>query len=343
MSVKKELIINPVLTEKEAELKSLQKKYQALLKKLETEKSKIQQLKEDMIAIQRQAFAVIQAKMLVLKQLQQELQKLLTDASTSRLLTKREKKILKQMAKDMDTESPAEQKETSEGENTWEEQEARSADFFSAFAVSPAPIEGQNIRKLFLKLATRFHPDKARNNKESEELHILMQRINEAYKNGDMAALLAIEAQYLTSEYAEVTDSVSLIDQLQKQIDRLMSDIELLDAQLRRTKKETANINRSEAGKMHKHMKKNDGMLQYMTHDMDQAIDGLTALRDGLQTFLKTGIMPASLARELQPEPHMEIDMDEVLAMVLEMQEQEDRRRQAKRKARKKNTTRNNR
>jgi hypothetical protein len=336
MSVKKELIINPLLTEKESELKSLQKKYQALLKKLETEKSRIQQLKEDMIAIQRQAFATIQAKMDVLKQLQQDLQKLLVAASTSKLLNRREKKILKEMARDMDMEGTDGKKETFDREQAWEEQEARSADFFAAFTVSPAPAEGQNIRKLFLKLATRFHPDKARNDRESEELHTLMQRINEAYKAGDMAALLAIEARYLGSEPAEATEAVPLIDLLQKQIDRLLLDIDLLEAQLRRTKKESANINRSEAGKMHKHMKKNSNVVNVMTQDMDQAIDGLTTLRDGLKIFLETGVMPASLARELQPEPYMEMDMDEVLALVLEMQEQQDRRRQAKRKTGKK-------
>jgi hypothetical protein len=340
MSEKKELIINPLLAEKEAEFKDLEKKYKMLLKKLETEKSKIRQLKDDMISVQRGAFSSISVKMDALKQLQEELKKILKEAAASKLFNRQEKKTLKEMAREMEGEMFGGMTGAFEKEPPSEEQEARSANFFKEFIVAPALEESQNIRKLFLKLATRFHPDKGRNDKESGELHKLMQRINEAYKAGDMAELLAIEAQYIASEPIEGVDSTTLIDILQKRIDRLVSDIELLEDQLKRTKKESANITRSDAGKIHRQMKKNSSPLDFMTRDIDQALAGLTLLRDGLKTYLETGVMPDSLARELEPEPYQELDLDEVLAIMLEMQEQEDRRRKSTKKAKKKKNTR---
>lgn len=336
MPEKNKIIINPLLTEKEGEVKVLEKKYNTLLKKLETEKIKLRQLKDDMVDIQRQAFSSISAKMEMVRQLQAELKILFQQAGKSKLFSKLEKKTLKEMAKEMEGDFFGGMPGGNQREPDEAEQEAKSANFFKEFTVAPTAEEGQNIRKLFLKLATRFHPDKAANDQEARHLHALMQRINEAYKAGDMAELLAIESQYIASQPIEAADSATMIDILQKRIDRLASDVALLDDQLRRVKQEASNINRSEAGKMHKQMKKNASPLDFMTQDMDQMIRGLTTLRDGLKTYMETGIMPAALARELQPDPFAELDLDDVLSIMLEMQEEEVRRQTRKKTKKKK-------
>jgi len=45
-------------------------------------------------------------------------------------------------------------------------------------------------KKLYRKLALKFHPDRAKNEKQREKFHKVFSAINEAYQNGDLNALL---------------------------------------------------------------------------------------------------------------------------------------------------------
>ena len=45
-------------------------------------------------------------------------------------------------------------------------------------------------KKLYRKLALKFHPDRAKNEKRREKFHKVFSAINEAYQNGDLNALL---------------------------------------------------------------------------------------------------------------------------------------------------------
>lgn len=47
----------------------------------------------------------------------------------------------------------------------------------------------QEIKKLFRKLAFKFHPDRAKDEKERQEFNKFMADINQAYKNGDIETL----------------------------------------------------------------------------------------------------------------------------------------------------------
>lgn len=344
MTDQQAIVKNPLTIQKEAELKALQKKQKQLLKNLETEKAKLAQLKESIITTQRQTASTISVKMEAVQQLREELAELFKKAAKSKLFTCEEKRALKEIAREIGLEAPKRNGRTADAHNPFDDftgderqqeyQGAKSSHFFQEFAVKPEQQDGQQIRKLFLRLAARFHPDKARTSKEAERMHAIMQRINEAYQYGDIAGLLAIEAQYATDEPVTAENESSLLDIFINRINSLMRDIALLENQRQRVKEEIKNINRSDVGKIHKQFTGAYSPMQAMTQDMDQMIGALGELRDGIQTYLETGQMPESLARELHPPQVVEVSMDDVLDFLFEqMQHQPVRRRPAKRKA----------
>ncbi|OGO24634.1 MAG: hypothetical protein A2Z28_01230 [Chloroflexi bacterium RBG_16_51_9] len=54
----------------------------------------------------------------------------------------------------------------------------------------PLDTEAQEkLKQLYRKLARKFHPDLAKNDKQRTEFHKIMSAINEAYKNGDLETL----------------------------------------------------------------------------------------------------------------------------------------------------------
>ncbi len=75
--------------------------------------------------------------------------------------------------------------------------------FFDSFQQKPDKEEQKEIRKIFVRLAARFHPDKAQSEKEAENLHELMQQINQAYQRGDIAELLQLEKKYANVDLKE--------------------------------------------------------------------------------------------------------------------------------------------
>jgi hypothetical protein len=267
-----------------------------------------------------------------IKQLQAELKTLFDKISKSKRLNRQEKKMMRGMAREMSADLFSDFDEMTENGHTNRTDKKPPSEFFREFALQPEKKESLDIRKIFLRLATRFHPDKARNKKEQDILHERMQRINEAYKNGDIAALLEIEAQYTSLDSFPAEETTGLAEFLQKQIDATTQEIELLQSQLVRVASELKNINYSEVGRMHMQSKKRDNPLHEITAGMDETIESLTMLRDGLKEFLETGVMPDFLMQELQPEETIEIDFDELLDALIQMEEQQQRNKRKKKR-----------
>lgn len=338
MASQKALIKNPLITQKEEQLKKLQKAHNQLLKKLQREKVKLEKLKEEIVSTQRNTFSVVTAKMEQIQQLKEDLKKVFEDIKKSKRISRQEKRMFKELANEL-VDSPFDEfEQTAHSQRDQEEYRQSPSDFFNAFVVKPDTEEGQNIRKIFLRLATKFHPDKARNPKEVEKLHSLMQRINQAYKRGDIAELLEIEAQYVTIDQAPEENEEGLADFLQKQIDRMDSEVQLLEDQVNRTKTEIKNINRSEVGKIYKQFKGAHNPLDDMTADLDQAIESLRLIRDGLREYVETGLMPDYLSNQLYPQEVSvdELELHDILDILFEMEEEEYRSRNKASKKRKK-------
>jgi hypothetical protein len=334
MTTDKSIVKNPATVEKEALLKDLQKERAQLLKKLEKQKVKLEILKEDIISTQQRNFSDFTSRMDAIKLLQAELKELFTKISKMKGISREEKRMMKEMAKEMSGNLFEDFDDVAAEAQQGNSQKKPPSDFFTQFAPKPDAKETQEIRKVFLRLATRFHPDKARNQAEQERLHKLMQRINEAYSRGDIAALIEIENKYAALNTVPDENEAGLADFLQKQIDTLSKELDLLHNQLDRVTAELNNINRSEVGKIYKQSKRKYNPAGQMTAGLDQTIDQLTLLRDGLKEYLETGIIPPSLQAELEPDEPIFIDMDDLIEAFLEMEEEEIKKKTKSRRRR---------
>lgn len=139
-------------------------------------------------------------------------------------------------------------------------------DILEDFRSIPDDEEQRDIRKIYIKLANRFHPDKAKNAKETELYHTMMQHINSAYKIGDVAALYDIEADSVNvneNEKKERKLDKQFSDIIDKDIEFVKKQIQQLEQQLERTKADTKALRKSDYGESYKHnrsLEKDTGM-----------------------------------------------------------------------------------
>jgi hypothetical protein len=334
MSTEKSLVKNTSTLEKEALLKDLQKERIKLLKKLEKQKVKLESLKEDIISTQQRNFTDFTSRMDAIKQLQTELKELFTKVSKMKGISREEKRMMKQMAREVSGNLFEDFDEMTGGAHENDSQKKPPLEYFAQFASKPNAKESQDIRKIFLRLATRFHPDKARTKEEQGRLHKLMQQINEAYSKGDIAALIDIENKYAALNTLPVEDEAGLADFLQKQIDALTHEIDLLHNQLERITAELTNINRSDIGKLHKQSKRKFNPADEMTAGLDETISQLTTLRNALKEYLETGFLPASLMADPEPDEAMFIDVDELIEAFIAMEEESMKKKPKSRRRR---------
>ncbi len=106
--------------------------------------------------------------------------------------------------------------------------------------------EAREIRQTFLRLASIFHPDKV-TDESSQSFHTkLMQEINKAYQEGDLARLLEIEQKYEIGE--EIDDNNE--DDLTRQCNRLEKRNILLRNQYEDLKQELRLVKNTSEGEL---------------------------------------------------------------------------------------------
>jgi hypothetical protein len=123
-------------------------------------------------------------------------------------------------------------------EPDWENYEKRSTrgfreDFAEDFS-KPDREELKKIRQIFLRLAEVFHPDKVADEAQREYCTEVMKEINQAYQNGDLAKLLAIEKQ---QELGQVINYDSA-DDLTRQCTKVEAENTFLKDQLGNLKRQ---------------------------------------------------------------------------------------------------------
>jgi hypothetical protein len=124
--------------------------------------------------------------------------------------------------------------------------------------LAEAKVEKQEIRKLYIKLANLFHPDKALDTEVQARNAEIMKQLNKAYQERNYQQLLILEKQF--SQTAIVTQRALL--ELNEQIDEaklldLDAQIEKLKQQIEKAKIKKKNLEKSEEGKFVKEIDKN--------------------------------------------------------------------------------------
>ncbi|WP_020536242.1 hypothetical protein [Lewinella cohaerens] len=128
-----------------------------------------------------------------------------------------------------------------------DEEKARNFDPFATFHVAPEPEVQQGLRKLYLKLSKRFHPDHAQNPKEQQLFHDIQQEIIRLYQSHDLQGLMNIATQY---DLNLLDFSESETDVLEQKIQFLTQQLNGLEQQQERLSTEIKSLRKSKMGQM---------------------------------------------------------------------------------------------
>ncbi len=328
-----EIAKSPEILEKEALIKDLQsqlKKRKSILKGLKT---RLENTKNQITDVQRSGSGQVMSKMSQMEQLRLELLDLIQQMSQLKGLSREDKAALKDMKQQFsdedifgegfsDYKAQMKDMESEDFEAQFDENErAKMRDMFETFAVKPDKVEQKNIRKIFINLSQKFHPDKATTKADEKEYHEMMQKINEAYQAGDIQTLLELEQLFL-SEKLDLTKVQSFsVDVLQQEIDRLERDLQFIENQIDRNSQEIKALRASDLGLMLTDLAKaeKEGMgLNAAFAELDESIRRFTQMRDAFSECIKVGnIQP--LHEMMMAENAMQPSQEEMMAMLEEM------------------------
>jgi hypothetical protein len=299
--VSQKLTKSPELLRKEAEAKDLEAQLKRKQTTLRSLKTRLQNIKSDVEEIGRRVYANMLNKMEEVEALRLEIAALARQLKSLKGVSKLDREQLQILAEEMAAsgmfgnqfEAYQEQKRQRESGNfDFDEFErARMRSMFAEFEVKPPEKEQKEIRKVFLKLSQRFHPDLAKNEKEAQEFHLLMQQINEANQHNDIQALLELESMYF-HETLDFEAKATTVDSLQQVIDRLKRDLVFIEKQVERTSEEIKQLRKSDLGKMltsvTKATRSGQG-LDDATAQVEEMLKTFTELRNGLADSIRIG------------------------------------------------------
>lgn len=301
-----EITKHPDLIKKEGIIRDLQKQLKKKQTTLKSLKTRLQNMQKDVEDISRKVQTMVMAKLEEIDKLRNEIAELARVLKKSKNIGREDKEALTAIAEELSEDDEmfgsgyAKYKEQKEKMETGdfdfdEEHRAKFRNIFQEFQVKPPEKEQKNIRKIYLKLSQKFHPDLAKNKKEEEDFHKMMLQINDAYQKNDIHTLLELERMHLMESF-DFDSSSMTIDVLDKEIERLEREVKFLEGQINRTSAEVKNLRKSELGQMltsiNRAEKDGEGFDE-MAAQQDEMIAALTQVRDGLKESVEIdGISP---------------------------------------------------
>lgn len=293
----------PLSIRKERELADLKKRLKKTRTQLKRFTTTLANLKENIINLQKAVANGVMEKQEEMKAIKEEILVLLEKIMASKKVDKESKEEAKKFFDELSGVDIGEPDMEDFNEEDFEENQGRGGRFafFEQFRVAPPKAEQRSIRKVFIKLAARFHPDKAASPKEAEFFHKLMQQINTAYERNDIMTLLDFEAKYANYEEDNKTDIANEIDEsavlslLEQEIEKTAIELDLLEGQLGRVKSEVKDLRASEAGEMHREAKRvkkyGYDFVESMKADIEQGVQQMIAIKEVMEELLKTGTL----------------------------------------------------
>lgn len=296
---------SPETLHKEAALKELQKQLKKRKIALKRLKTRLQNTKDEIDAIQRRVQFQLFSKLDDIQMLREEIIELAQELKKVKKINKDDRMALDQMIEELvdgemfgDTfHQYQEQKEIHSDlipENE-EERRAKLEDIFAQFQVKPEESEQRDIRKIFLDLSKVFHPDRAKDEEERSQFHEMMQQINEAYEASDVQTLLDLENTYL-KKTLDISANEVTIDTLDLQIDRLNREMHFIENQIERTSAEIKNLRESQLG----FLKSNFNKAERAGHSFDEITEGFDEMVV-MFTKLRDGLADSIVRKELSP------------------------------------------
>lgn len=344
------------IRQKETELNAIRKEYAKITKQLDKVKGKLADMQQVLIDCQeplgRLGGLMAQAREALTK-FKEVLYKVYKNKRIPKSERKNAKSLLDEVETDNDFEQMAKQFEIDPetarrlAQEDGEKRQSRFEQLFGAFRSTPPEVEQQQIRKVYLRLATKFHPDKTQDESQAEQFHGIMQHLNNAYEKNDLGALLELERQYDNIDFTLPTlEENAVLNFLNQQIDRLQSEMFLLEQQISRTKDEITALKNSEQGEFItanlKALKNGElGILAQIEIDVKEKIDSITTLYKGYEYYNEHGEFTKEFMNYIQDNGlQAEPDDDEVEGMAaffdaLERIAAEERQRAARKRRKK--------
>lgn len=173
----------------------------------------------------------------------------------------------------------------------------------------------REIRQTFLRLASIFHPDKV----IDEESHLshteIMQEINRAYQEGDLARLLEIEQNYQMGAKIDVTNQ----DHLTRQCELLEERNNLLKNQYEDLKRELRLVKNTPEGEMvsdyRRAKREKVDIIAEMLKELDEKISIIREVRDFVRDFKERKI---SLKKFLIGPQGLRTKQEEIIKEILD-------------------------
>lgn len=300
-----------ILVQKENELLALQKKKKKVMTQLKRNSTILIKLKDGIVQMQQQ-MASMPDILMEIQKIKEEVSDLFRKAKHADTIPEEEKEGMDEFLEEFDSynffeelmgvsqEEFEQAREKNRGEDDTDEfNRKRAFDAFKTFQPEVKEADQKEIRKVYVQLATRFHPDKAKSRREKEQFHQVMQELNTAYEQHNLAALLRLRDQYndeKTLMERGMTHESPQVDVVESAIARIQNEIGLLNSQLKRLKKEIKAIQASDIGDLHKSEKNAQRYGQFSTNSMlDELVEQkayFEKMRDGLKSYIETGEMP---------------------------------------------------
>ena len=184
-----------------------------------------------------------------------------------------------------------------------EEDRAKMFDVFKEFRVEPKEDKQKDIRKIFIRLSNKLHPDRAKSDKQAEQFHQLMLQVNEAYQRKDVITLLEMEAKYLDQDELVEDATIEIItDLLEQKIEKLDQELWLINDQIDRTSAEIKNLRHSELGLLLSQLERAESYgegTDAVIEQMEETIEQLENLKADLEDSIKKGKVSPNLQKWL--------------------------------------------
>lgn len=245
MSIEKSPLVRQQ-EEKIAELQVQIKRKNTVIKSLKTRLSNTQERVEEVQRKAHQSFSKVQE---VLLKKTKALRALIAKLVKDKRFSKTDREQLQELLGTIDQGMPDDDQIPGfeEPDADFADEKARNNDPFAEFKVAPEDDQQKDLRKLYLQLSKRFHPDRAKDDTEKQLYHEIQQRVIQAYQAHDLQAMVRLAMEH---DLSLLDTAESDTDVMEQRIQFLTRQLEGLEQQQERLSAEIKNLRQSDMGEM---------------------------------------------------------------------------------------------
>jgi len=272
------------------EVEALKRDQQWYLKQIKRKRSELQNFVAQLTDISKEIFRRSRPVIEQITERDREIHQLFQEILTKRKASKNNLKKIQSIYSSLQMEGVISPEQDQQKENVSEpdnEQKQQQTTETRQPSADKSPNQPK-LRETFLRLASRFHPDKVADEETQTQYTAIMQEVNDAYQQGDFARLLEIERkQHDQDLHVASQDNES---SLEKQHAKLIRDNELLKQQYEEIKQELRYLRRTPEGEAvteyRRATKEGIDPIAEMVEQAENQLEHLTEIRDFVKDFL---------------------------------------------------------